>query len=126
MRRLLLATFLSLAAFAAACSQQQNRAPQGPVAKQPNVLFVMADDLGYGELGSFGQQKIRTPRLDQLAKEGMRLTRHYCGSPVCAPSPAARKRAHSRSCASTCSSAPRRSPLPGPAFGKTNVSSILD
>ncbi|MFN3243520.1 MAG: arylsulfatase [Planctomycetota bacterium] len=54
--------------------------------KQPNVLFVMADDLGYGELGSFGQKKIRTPRLDRLAAQGMRLTRHYSGSPVCAPS----------------------------------------
>lgn len=54
--------------------------------KQPNIVFVMADDLGYRELGSFGQTKIKTPRLDQLAKEGMRLTRHYSGSPVCAPS----------------------------------------
>lgn len=54
--------------------------------RQPNIVFVLADDLGYGELGSFGQTKIKTPRLDQLAKEGMRLTRHYCGSPVCAPS----------------------------------------
>jgi arylsulfatase A len=55
-------------------------------ARQPNIVFVLADDLGYRELGSFGQIKIKTPRLDQLAKEGMRLTRHYCGSPVCAPS----------------------------------------
>jgi arylsulfatase A-like enzyme len=53
---------------------------------QPNIVFVMADDLGYRELGSFGQTKIKTPRLDQLAKQGMRLTRHYSGSPVCAPS----------------------------------------
>jgi arylsulfatase A len=54
--------------------------------KQPNIVFVMADDLGYRELGSFGQSKIKTPRLDQLAAQGMRLTRHYSGSPVCAPS----------------------------------------
>lgn len=54
--------------------------------RQPNVLFVLADDLGYGELGSFGQTRIRTPRLDELARQGMRLTRHYSGSPVCAPS----------------------------------------
>jgi hypothetical protein len=54
--------------------------------KQPNIVFVLADDLGYRELGCFGQQKIETPRLDQLAREGMRLTRHYAGSPVCAPS----------------------------------------
>ena len=56
------------------------------IGRAPNVLFVMADDLGYRELGCFGQQKIRTPRLDRLATEGMRLTRHYAGSPVCAPS----------------------------------------
>lgn len=57
-----------------------------PKRRQPNVLFVLADDLGYRELGSFGQSKIRTPRLDQLASQGMRLERHYAGSPVCAPS----------------------------------------
>lgn len=54
--------------------------------RPPNVLFIMADDLGYGELGSYGQDKIRTPNLDQLAAEGMRFTQHYSGSPVCAPS----------------------------------------
>lgn len=46
----------------------------------------MADDLGYGELGSYGQEKIRTPHIDALAAEGMRFTQHYAGSPVCAPS----------------------------------------
>lgn len=55
-------------------------------AKQPrNVVFILADDLGYGELGSYGQEKIRTPNLDQLAREGTRFTRHYSGAPVCAP-----------------------------------------
>lgn len=52
----------------------------------PNIIYVLADDLGYGELGSYGQEKIRTPHLDQLAAEGMRFTQHYSGSPVCAPS----------------------------------------
>lgn len=55
-------------------------------AKKPNIIFILADDLGYSELGCFGQTKIKTPHLDQMAKEGMRLTRHYSGSPVCAPS----------------------------------------
>jgi arylsulfatase A-like enzyme len=50
-----------------------------------NVVFILADDLGYGELGCFGQQKIRTPNLDRLAAEGTKLTRHYTGAPVCAP-----------------------------------------
>ena len=52
----------------------------------PNVIFILADDLGYGELGSYGQQKIRTPHLDKMASEGMRFTQHYSGAPLCAPS----------------------------------------
>jgi len=53
---------------------------------RPNIVFIIADDLGYGDLGSYGQQKIKTPDLDALAKEGLRFTRHYSGSNVCAPS----------------------------------------
>ena len=56
------------------------------LARKPNVVYVMADDLGYAELGSYGQKKIKTPRLDQLAAEGMRFTRNYSGNAVCAPS----------------------------------------
>ncbi len=55
-------------------------------ARPPNIVFILADDLGYGELGCYGQEKIRTPHLDRLAAEGLRFTRHYSGSPVCAPS----------------------------------------
>ena len=51
----------------------------------PNIVFILADDLGYGELGCYGQEKIKTPNLDRLASEGMRLTAHYTGAPVCAP-----------------------------------------
>jgi arylsulfatase A len=54
--------------------------------EKPNVVFVLADDLGYADLGCFGQTKIKTPVLDGLAKQGMRLTRHYSGNNVCAPS----------------------------------------
>lgn len=53
---------------------------------KPNIIYIYADDLGYGELGSYGQTKIKTPHLDQMAKEGMRFTQHYSGAPVCAPS----------------------------------------
>lgn len=53
---------------------------------KPNVILIVADDLGYGDLGCYGQTKILTPRLDQMAREGLRLTQFYCGSPVCAPS----------------------------------------
>ncbi|MCP5516101.1 MAG: arylsulfatase [Verrucomicrobiales bacterium] len=55
-------------------------------ASRPNIIFLLADDLGYGELGCFGQEKIRTPNVDRLAREGMRFTRHYAGNAVCAPS----------------------------------------
>lgn len=54
--------------------------------RRPNVIFIMADDLGYAELGCYGQKKIRTPNLDRLASQGMRFTQAYSGSPVCAPS----------------------------------------
>jgi len=54
--------------------------------RRPNVIFMMADDLGYGELGCYGQTKIRTPNIDALASGGMKFTQHYSGSPVCAPS----------------------------------------
>ncbi|MCW0219800.1 MAG: arylsulfatase [Prosthecobacter sp.] len=60
-------------------------APLHAAEKKLNVVFILADDLGWGELGSFGQTKIPTPNLDQLAQEGSRFTRHYSGAPVCAP-----------------------------------------
>ena len=52
----------------------------------PNIIFILADDLGYGDLGCFGQKKIHTPNLDRMAAEGMRFTQHYAGNAVCAPS----------------------------------------
>jgi len=54
--------------------------------RKPNIIFIMADDLGYGDLGCYGQEKVRTPHIDRLAAEGMRFTDHYAGSTVCAPS----------------------------------------
>ncbi|MCR8632258.1 arylsulfatase [Paenibacillus radicis (ex Xue et al. 2023)] len=53
---------------------------------QPNIIFILADDLGYGDLGAYGQKLIQTPHLDRMAAEGMRFTRHYSGGPVCGPS----------------------------------------
>jgi arylsulfatase A len=50
-----------------------------------NVVFILADDLGWGEVGCYGQEKIPTPNIDRLAAEGMRFTQHYSGAPVCAP-----------------------------------------
>lgn len=54
--------------------------------EKPNIIYIMADDLGYGDIGVNGQTKIRTPRLDKMAAEGVNFTNHYSGSPVCAPS----------------------------------------
>lgn len=54
--------------------------------RKPNIIFIMADDLGYGDLGCYGQKRIKTPNLDQLASEGLRFTQCYSGSTVCAPS----------------------------------------
>lgn len=53
---------------------------------KPNIIYILADDLGYGELGAYGQTKIKTPHLDQLAQGGMQFMQHYTGAPVCAPS----------------------------------------
>ncbi len=52
----------------------------------PNIIYILADDLGYGDLACYGQKKFATPHLDQLASEGIRFTRHYSGCTVCAPS----------------------------------------
>jgi len=57
-----------------------------PLAKRPNIVYILADDLGYGDLGHYGQQQIQTPHLDRLAEGGIRFTQHYAGSTVCAPS----------------------------------------
>ena len=53
---------------------------------KPNIIFIMADDLGYGQIGAYGQSEIKTPCIDQMAKEGLLLTDYYAGTAVCAPS----------------------------------------
>jgi len=55
-------------------------------ADKPNIIFIMADDLGYGDLGCYGQQLIRTPHIDRMAEGGMKFTQAYAGGPVCTPS----------------------------------------
>ncbi|MBM3892187.1 MAG: arylsulfatase, partial [Verrucomicrobia bacterium] len=62
-----------------------NAAPAATDSK-PNIIFILADDLGYGDLGCYGQKLIQTPNLDRMAAEGMRFTQFYAGSTVCAPS----------------------------------------
>lgn len=53
---------------------------------KPNIIYILADDMGYGELGCYGQEKIETPNIDALSRTGMKFTEHYAGAPVCAPS----------------------------------------
>jgi len=73
----------SLAATAVRPSSEAQTAPGEP---KPNVVFILADDLGYGDLGCYGQKKIQTPNIDRLAAQGMRFTQAYAGACVCAPS----------------------------------------
>ena len=60
--------------------------PPMEAAQKPNIIVILADDLGWNELGCYGQKKIRTPHLDKLAAEGQRWTQFYSGAPTCAPS----------------------------------------
>ena len=63
---------------------EMRAAPQS--AKLPNVIYILADDLGLGDLGCYGQQKLKTPNIDRLADEGMQFSDHYSGNTVCSPS----------------------------------------
>lgn len=83
----------ALATGATACVTQRRAGPlptrrssRRAAVQPPNIVFILADDLGYGDLGCYGQRQIQTPRLDALAAEGVRFTQCYAGSTVCAPS----------------------------------------
>ena len=69
---------------ALACSQAEAMAQKSQ--QRPNIIYIMCDDMSYGDLGCYGQQYILTPNIDRMAKEGMRFTQAYAGAPVSAPS----------------------------------------
>jgi arylsulfatase len=86
-QRTLYGASLSLLAACSTAGMNSLAAETATAAKaKPNIIYILGDDLGIGELGCYGQTKIRTPNIDKLAKEGMLFTRHYAGSTVCAPS----------------------------------------
>ena len=68
------------------CSLLATTATQAQEAQKPNIIYIMCDDMGYGDLGCYGQKYISTPNLDNMAAEGMLFTDAYAGSPVSAPS----------------------------------------
>jgi arylsulfatase len=81
--------FLKAAGFGAAAlalSCRTNTMQSAQHKKKPNIVYILADDLGYAEVGCYGQKKIKTPNIDKLAADGMKFTQHYSGNPVCAPS----------------------------------------
>jgi arylsulfatase A-like enzyme len=77
---------LLVACLALACGHASPPPEAAPPAPRPNIVFILADDLGYGDLGCYGQSMIATPEIDTLAEEGLRFTQVYAGSAVCAPS----------------------------------------
>lgn len=91
MKTFLLSTLLSAGLGGLAVGQTQPAASTGSRPARPNIIYIMADDLGYGDLGCYrsagaGQKKVQTPNLDRMARQGTRFTRFYAGSTVCAPS----------------------------------------
>lgn len=72
--------------FAVVVVGARHRSVHADEVERPNIILIVADDLGFGELGCYGQKRIRTPRVDALAAEGARFTQFYAGAPVCAPS----------------------------------------
>ncbi|MGQ7868767.1 arylsulfatase [Sunxiuqinia sp. sy24] len=84
MNQFILSGLATLSALAACQPAKQAREDKKPA--KPNIVYILADDLGYGDLSCFGQQKFQTPNIDRLASQGMLFTQHYAGTTVCAPS----------------------------------------
>ncbi|WP_273567421.1 arylsulfatase [Maribacter halichondriae] len=75
--------FVGMLIFSCKNEKKKEEVVQEP--QKPNIIYILADDLGYAEVGAYGQKKIETPNIDALAKEGMLFTQHYTSAPVCAP-----------------------------------------
>ncbi|EEF61581.1 arylsulfatase [Pedosphaera parvula] len=85
-RKLLLWSMVSFSGLLTLTSDAQTSTNRPPAPRRPNIILILADDLGYGDLGCYGQTQIKTPNIDKLAEDGMKFTSFYAGSTVCAPS----------------------------------------
>ncbi|WP_034256102.1 arylsulfatase [Arenibacter latericius] len=84
MRKSIFILVISLQLFS--CKEDNKNGKEKAISdSRPNIIYILADDLGYAEIGAYGQEKIETPNIDALAKEGMLFTQHYTSAPVCAP-----------------------------------------
>lgn len=81
----ILTSFILVASLSSCQDKKANDSTKTEAHQKPNIIYILADDLGYGDLGVYGQTKIETPNIDALAKEGLLFTQHYTASPVCAP-----------------------------------------
>lgn len=82
-KKMIIALLVALLFLSVSCGESGNKANN--FVENSNIIFVMVDDMGYGDLGCYGQKEIKTPNIDHLASEGIRFTNFYSGSPVCAP-----------------------------------------
>lgn len=84
--KILVALIFTLALFTASRTPPTGQPATNRNADPPNIIYILADDLGYGDVGFTGQTKIKTPNIDAIAREGVIMTQHYSGAPVCGPS----------------------------------------
>ena len=80
-----LLSLLLTGTFFLSCKEETKETVVNNKSAKPNIIYILADDLGYAEVGAYGQKKIETPNIDALASEGMLFTQHYSSAPVCAP-----------------------------------------
>ncbi|MFH6604388.1 arylsulfatase [Maribacter algicola] len=78
-------SLLLVGMFILSCKDKTENQNVAEETQKPNIIYILADDLGYAEIGAYGQEKIETPNIDALAQEGMLFTQHYTSAPVCAP-----------------------------------------
>ncbi|MDI5624014.1 sulfatase-like hydrolase/transferase, partial [Salmonella enterica subsp. enterica serovar Kentucky] len=82
MKKTVIASMIGLAL----CATSTLSVVHAAAEKRPNLVFIVADDLGYGDLATYGHQIVKTPNIDRLAKEGVKFTEYYAPAPLCSPS----------------------------------------